>query len=81
VEHFVASHALEPTIDVSGDVALGVPDVQPFARRVWEHVQHKTLWFVRVFNCVVDTRVYPVLLPFTLNGFVIKFPVHNSQVK
>ena len=43
VQHVVPGHPLEPAVHVGGDVAQRVPDVQPDARRVREHVQHVAL--------------------------------------
>ncbi len=43
VQHVVPGHPLEPAVDVGGDVAQRVPDVQPDARGVREHVQHVLL--------------------------------------
>ena len=40
VQHVVAGHPLEAAVHVGRDVAQRVPDVQPDARRVREHVEH-----------------------------------------
>ena len=43
VQHVVAGHALVTREHVGADVAERMPDVQPLATRVREHVQHVEL--------------------------------------
>ena len=43
VQHITAVHAVVPRINVGGDVTQRVPDVQPVAGGVGEHVLHEQL--------------------------------------
>jgi len=52
---------------VASDITQRVPDVQPRARRVGEHVQHEKLGFIRVDLYLVNSRLLPGILPFTLD--------------
>ncbi len=45
VQHIMAGHAEVAGVDVGGDVAQRVADVQPLPRRVREHVLHEQLVF------------------------------------
>ena len=77
VEHVLAGHALEAGVDIGGDIAQRVADVQPGAGGVGEHVLHEDAVFRQLLpvggevadgvGCVEGAVLGPVLLPALLD--------------
>ena len=67
VQDVVAAQTLVAGIDVGGDVAEGMPHVQPGSRGIGEHVEHVELRFVGSLFCAVSTLTRPSFAPALFN--------------
>ena len=67
VHHGRAAHSLEAADDVGGGVALGMPDVQPLAARIREHVQDVQFAAFGEHGAGESPVLFPELLPFRLD--------------
>ena len=81
MEDVEAAHALVARDDVGRGVALGVPDVEPGARRVREHVEHVRLRACPACRSARKVCVLvPVPLPLGLDGRRIVPLAHRLDV-
>ena len=68
-----AVHVLISRVYVRRNISLRVPDVEPFPGRIREHVQHITFGLLRILLSFIEIELFPSLLPFRLDLFVVIF--------
>ena len=76
VEHVEAFQAFVPRINVTGNVAQGVPDMQPRPGGIGKHVQNVEFGFVGAVGCRKSLPRRPAGLPFFLYFSEIIFHTH-----
>lgn len=72
----MTGHAFEAAVDIGSNIALRVTNMESFARRVREHIKHKTLGLIALSGAV-ELIGDPFLLPFLLDALVLKSFVHR----
>jgi hypothetical protein len=86
MEDIIPLHALETTVNIAGDIALGMPYMQPGSTGIGKHIEYIAFGLIGVevlfsgTNCAKDLMLKPVGSPLFFNTLVVVLSVHKIYI-